>query len=272
MTGTQGETVGADVRHDWRIADEGWGRRAVDFATLNEPQNCREYVAVQHRLGVDAGDRLLDVACGAGLAIELASARGARCAGVDASARLAAVARDRNPDADVRVGDMRALPWEGGCFDVVTSFRGIWGTTPTALAEVHRVLAPGGRLGMTVWGNIKRSAGAWLMSPLALVSTPRLENQAAMVSLGRPGVGEDLLRRYGFDSVERHDIPCFLEFPDPEAYARALASSGPAYEALQDVGEDAFFDAARQIATDHVREGLPLRAALHLVGFTARKS
>ena len=45
----------------WVMVDEGWGRKAVDFATLSEPGNCREYVAVHHRLGVDAGDRLLDV-------------------------------------------------------------------------------------------------------------------------------------------------------------------------------------------------------------------
>ena len=53
----------------WAVVDEGWGRKAVDFATLSEPGNCREYVAVHHRLGVDAGDRLLDVACGSGLAV-----------------------------------------------------------------------------------------------------------------------------------------------------------------------------------------------------------
>jgi len=50
------------------MVDEGWGRRAVDFATLSEPGNCREYVAIHHRLGISEGDRLLDVACGAGLA------------------------------------------------------------------------------------------------------------------------------------------------------------------------------------------------------------
>ena len=83
----------------WALVDEGWGRKAVDFATLSEPGNCREYVAVHHRLGVDAGDRLLDVACGSGLAVELARLRGASCSGIDASARLVAVARDRNPDA-----------------------------------------------------------------------------------------------------------------------------------------------------------------------------
>jgi hypothetical protein len=38
----------------WEMVDEGWGRKAVDFATLSEPGNCREYVAVHHRLGVEA--------------------------------------------------------------------------------------------------------------------------------------------------------------------------------------------------------------------------
>ena len=52
----------------------------MDFAALSEPGNCREYVAVHHRLGVDAGDRLLDVACGSGLAIELARLRRRRSA------------------------------------------------------------------------------------------------------------------------------------------------------------------------------------------------
>ena len=45
---------------DWTVVDEGWGRKAVDFATLSEPANCREYVALHHMLGVDNGDRLLD--------------------------------------------------------------------------------------------------------------------------------------------------------------------------------------------------------------------
>ena len=137
----------------WTTVDEGWGRKAVDFATLSEPGNCREYVSMHHRLGVDAGDRLLDVACGSGLAIELASLRGASCAGIDASPRLVAVARDRNPGSDIRTGDMNALPWDAGSFDVVTSFRGIWGTTPDAVAEIYRVLRPGGRVGITVWGR-----------------------------------------------------------------------------------------------------------------------
>src|SRR6516165_1640898 len=182
----------------WQVVDEGWGRKAVDFATLSEPANCREYVTMHHRLGVSADDRLLDIACGSGLALELATLRGARCAGIDASPRLLAVARDRNPDADLRVGDMNALPWDDGSFDVVTSFRGIWGTTPRAVAEAFRVLAPGGRLGITVWGHIKVSSGAWAFAPFLLAAEPKVQNQANMVALGRPGAGEALLAEVGF--------------------------------------------------------------------------
>jgi SAM-dependent methyltransferase len=256
---------------DWTVVDEGWGRKAVDFAALSEPGNCREYVAMHHRLGVSDGDRLVDVACGSGLAIELARARGASCTGIDASSRLIAVAHDRNPDADIRVGDMHAMPWADESFDVATSFRGIWGTTPEALGEIHRVLVPGGRFGLTVWGHIKVSPGAWALAPFRLAASAKVENQAAMVALGRPGVGEELLARFGFVDVERVDIPFAWEFADPEMYARAIASTGPAYEAIQNVGEAAFLEAATKEAGEHVRDGLPLRAEINVVGYLARK-
>ena len=265
------EVAGRPDAEGWRGVDEGWGRRAVDFATLSEPSNCREYVALHQHLDVRRGDRVLDIACGSGLAVELAGARGAICAGIDASPRLIAVARDRSPDADLRVGDMHALPWDDASFDVVTSFRGIWGTTPDALVEVHRVLAPGGRVGITVWGHIKRSAGAWSFAPFRLASEEKVENQAAMVALGRPQAGEELLARFGFVDVERVDIPFAWEFADPETYARALASTGPAYEAIQRVGEDTFMQSAIDVARERVRDGLPLRAPVAEVGYIARK-
>lgn len=253
------------------MVDEGWGRRAAEFATLSEPANAREYVTLHHRLEVDAPDRLLDVACGAGLAIELAALRGAACAGIDASRRLAAIATDRNPQADIRVGDMHALPWPNRSFDVVTSFRGIWGTTPAAVDEIHRVLAPRGRLGLTVWGHLKMSPGAWALAPFRLAAEPKVSHQAAMVSLGRPGAGEDLLTRCGFVDVRRVTVPFAWEFADPAMFARALASTGPAFEAIQHVGEAAFIDAATGIAAAHVRDGLPLRAEIAVVGYLARK-
>lgn len=259
------------MEEPWRGVDEGWGRKAVDFATLSEPANCREYVALHQQLAIEGGERVLDIACGAGLAIELSRARGALGAGIDASPRLISIAQDRNPDSDIRVGDMNELPWEDSTFDVVTSFRGIWGTTPVALGEAARVLRPGGRVGITVWGHLKVSPGAWALAPFRMAAQPKVDNQAAMVSLGRPGTGEALFDAYGFVSVRRVDIPFAWEFSDPEMYARALASTGPAYEAIQNVGDVEFFRSTVDLAEHHQRAGLPLRAEIAVVGYVAQK-
>ena len=48
-------------------------------------------------------------------------------------------------------------------------------------------------------------------------------------------------------------------------------ATGPAYEAIQHVGEPAFLEAAVQAARGHQRDGLPLRAELNVVGYVARK-
>lgn len=255
----------------WEDVDAGWGRLAGDFATLSEPSNVREYLGLHQALDVGAGDRLLDLACGAGLALELAALRGAIVAGIDASPRLVAVANDRTFGGDIRTGDMNELPWDDASFDVVTSFRGIWATTPNAIAEALRVLKPGGRFGMTVWGHIKASPGAWALAPFTLADAPKVQNQADMNQMGRPGVGERLLAEAGFGDIERIDIPSVWEFADPEHYARALASTGPAYEAIEQVGEEEFFKRCVELATGQVRAGLPLRARINVTGFTARR-
>jgi SAM-dependent methyltransferase len=246
------------------MVDEGWGRKASDFATIMEPSNCREYVAVHSHLGIGRGDRLLDVACGSGLAIELARARGATCAGIDASHRLVEVARDRSPEADIRVGDMNDLPWDDASFDMATSFRGIWGTTPGALEDVRRVLRPGGKVAMTVWGDVRKSSGAWMFAPFLWAEAEKVDNQAQMVSLGRPGVGEQFLTDAGFAPEQRFQVPCWLEYADPESFARGSASSGPAYEAIQQIGEAEFHERAVALASEHVRDGLPLRGEIQL--------
>jgi SAM-dependent methyltransferase len=253
------------------MVDEGWGRRAAEFSTLLEPAHCREYVAVHHHLGIAGGDRVLDVACGSGLAMELARLRGAVCSGIDASPRLVAVARERNPDGDIRVGDMQALPWKDETFDVVTSFRGIWGTVPVAVTEAHRVLVPGGRLAMTVWGDVGKSPGGWMLAPFRWATEGAVKHQADMVALGRPGVGEAFLADRGFEVAERFEISSVLEFPDAETYARGLAASGPAYEAIQAIGEAEFLARATELATGHVRDGIPLRGVTQLFGYIGTK-
>ena len=62
-----------------------------------------------------------------------------------------------------------------------------------------------------------------------------------------------------------------LEAPDPELFARGLASTGPAYEAMQSIGEEGFIEAATRAAAPRARDGLPLRGTIELFGYLGRK-
>ncbi|NMH99274.1 class I SAM-dependent methyltransferase [Pseudonocardia acidicola] len=254
----------------WRMVDEGWGRRAAEFAALLEPSSVREYLVVHRRLGITEGDRLLDMACGAGLAIELAGLQGAVCSGIDASHRLVEVARLRNPECDIRVGDMAESGFDDDSFDLVTSFRGIWGTTPAALAEVSRVLRPGGQVALTFWGDMAATPGGRLFAPFRLATEQQVAHQSEMVALKHPGAAERFLADAGLEPGELFRVPFVLEFADAEHYARALSSSGPAYEAIQTAGEEAFHAACLEAARPFERAGVPIRAEISLWGIIGR--
>ena len=122
-----------------------------------------------------------------------------------------------------------------------------------------------------MWGHLKMSPGVWALAPFRLAAAEKVGNQAAMVSLGRPGAGEQLLASHGFLDVERLEVPFAWEFADPELYARALAATGPAYEAIQNVGEAEFHRVAVEQAEGRLRGRLPLRADINVVGYLARK-
>jgi ubiquinone/menaquinone biosynthesis methyltransferase len=97
-----------------------------------------------------AGDvgslRVLDVACGTGDIACLLSARGARVTGLDVTHGMLRRARAKGCGVSFVAGDMMALPFPGGRFDVVTAGYGIRNVPALvpALAEIRRVLRPGG--------------------------------------------------------------------------------------------------------------------------------
>ena len=132
-----------------------WGARATDWAYLFEPYARPANEVVFDRLGVGQGVRLLDIACGCGLAAHIAAGRGAAVSGVDAADALVTIARARTAEGDFRVADMFALPFPDASFDMATSFNGIWQGCDAALREAARVLVPGGRLGLTFWGRLE---------------------------------------------------------------------------------------------------------------------
>lgn len=111
---------------------------------------------------IKPGARVLDVACGPGYVAEAARALGAEPVGVDFSAEMIRLARQRNPRIEFREGDAQKLDFEDNCFDVVLMNFGLLHLTmpEAALSEAHRVLRLGGRYGFTVWAGPEESTGA----------------------------------------------------------------------------------------------------------------
>jgi hypothetical protein len=124
---------------------------------------------------------------------------------------------------------------------------------------------------MTVWGNVGKSPGAWAFVPFRWATEDKVGHQAQMVSLGYPGVGEQFLRDGGFEPEERFLVPWVMEYADADLYARGLASTGPAFEAMQQIGEAAFLERAAALAREHLTDGVPLRLELQLFGYIGTK-
>ena len=121
---------------------------------LGGPATDEEHRMALEMLAVEPGDRVLDVACGPGnftRGFGLAAGSGL-AVGVDASAPMLAVAARENQGPNVAYvrGDAHDLPFRDACFDAVCCFAALYFIEDPmrALAEVVRVLAPGGRVAL----------------------------------------------------------------------------------------------------------------------------
>jgi ubiquinone/menaquinone biosynthesis C-methylase UbiE len=240
--------------HDWREAGEAWGHSANDWAYLYEHYALDVMIAIFQRLGVAEGTHLLDVACGSGFAMRHAEAAGATTAGIDAAATLIEIARDRNPDSDLRLGSMFEMPWGDETFDAVMSINGIWGGCEAALDEAYRVLRPDGMIGLSFWGTGKPNDLRGCFKAFARHSPePHFGSMKKLNDIAAPGVAEQMLSDSGFEVLERGARVSVIEWPDAELAWRGVSSIGPAVPALR-LTDPAIVKAAVLEAIDHCRD------------------
>jgi ubiquinone/menaquinone biosynthesis C-methylase UbiE len=228
------------VTVSWQQAGRAWGGRALDWAYLTEAYGRAAYDLVFARTGIGEDTSLLDIACGSGLALMTAAQRGATVTGIDASAQLVRIARQRTPHGDIRHGDMFALPFPDSTFNVVTSFNGIWGGCDQALVEARRVAKPGGFVAITFWGKPRNMQMIGCFLALAKTAPPSaIAEFTTLAEIGRPGVAEGMLERAGLAPVERGTVESISEWPDSELAWRAIAAIGLASPSIEYSGEPA---------------------------------
>lgn len=145
----------------------------------------------ERMLGSLRGQRVLDVGCGTGTVARSAAARGAHVVGIDTSEAMLTLAAGESDASTPAVtwisADMHALPDDDAAFDaVLSSLAVIFARDPASLvAELGRVLRPGGVLAVSTWASMPDD-------PLSAPMTGLVPGQGDVPD---PWSGKDALRR-----------------------------------------------------------------------------
>lgn len=230
---------------------ESAGRKAA-FNSDSVPANYQRHLSppvfepwatiLLDTIGITPGERILDVASGTGVVARMAASRAGRAGRVVASDSSApmleyAATIEGEPDsAPIEFVEASAteLPMGDGAFDAVLCQQGMpfFPDRPAAAAEMRRVLAPGGRVGVAVWVSGRRlafeeyweaciAAGAEPPFPGAFDGTSFTMSEEEVA---------DAMESCGFQEIDVRTVELDVTWPD--ARAAALGILGTPYGQL----------------------------------------
>lgn len=196
-----------------------------------------------------SGERVLDVACGTGIAVRLSLPRvapGGTVAGLDFDPAMIAVARSivQSPDdtaLEWHCASAMEMPFKPGTFDIVFCLQGLQflPDCTVGLSEIRRVMKTGGRLVAIVWNGPEHCKGQ-----NAIVQALKRRNLDAapmlkVLSMGDAGKLQKHASEAGFREVNIRVASTSALFASARHFVDALAAGGPASRhALSKVPED----------------------------------
>ncbi|MDP2241774.1 MAG: methyltransferase domain-containing protein [Burkholderiales bacterium] len=202
--------------------------------TLNEPLAI-EAIEIA---GPRPGEKVLDVACGTGIAVRLAAPRvapGGEVVGLDLDPAMLAVARSLAPSSDSVTVDWRCasaleMPFHPETFDIVFCLQGLQflPDCTLGLSEMRRVMKPGGRLVAIVWNALD-----YCMGHYAIVQAlkHRSVDPAPMLKALSMGDASKLYKYAGDAGFREANIRAAsgsARFPSARHFVEALSAGGPA--------------------------------------------
>ena len=213
-------------------------------------------------VSLQAGDRVLDIACGTGIVARLAARRvgpSGHVTGVDLNPGMLKMAEENTPTdgapVDWREGDAGELPCEDGYYHTVVCQQGLqfFPDQPKSLQEMHRVLLPQGHLAICSWASIDVNPFNQVISA-ALgrhVSEDAASRILAPFSLGDAKVLSKLITNAGFHDVDIQTKVLNRDMLPPE-------ESIPGYLAATPVAADvlALTEETRSALVSDITEGL----------------
>lgn len=211
-----------------------------DYASLSELISEMGELVVE-RAGVEAGVRVLDVACGAGNAAVPAARAGARVTGLDLAPELLDAGRSKAAAAGLEIewveGDAEALPFDEASFDRVVSTIGhMFAPRHRKTAdEMVRVCRDGGVIAFSAWtpegtvGGVFRASAAFLPPPPDYAQPPVLWGTEDHVREMFGSVASDI-------EFERHSAT--IEWESAEGFAdHFMERFGPMVTARKMLGD-----------------------------------
>jgi ubiquinone/menaquinone biosynthesis C-methylase UbiE len=206
-----------------------------------------------------AGEQILDIACGTGVVARLASRRISlgHVTGLDVNKGMLAVARTlprEGAPIDWIEASALDLPFPAGQFDLVLCQQGLQFIPDKgrALREIRRVLSPSGRVALSVYSPIERTPGAnAFVSALDRVLGPTASKiKRAEHSFNAPDELKEPLMDAGFAEVGIQTVVLKIAFPSVLDYVRFQLLATPMSELLSDLSETDRQTAIKTIASE----------------------
>ena len=240
-----------------------WERRRAEVEELSAP--VREWLL--RELAPHAGDVVLELAAGVGdTGFDAAAHLGerGRLISSDFSPAMLAAARRRGAErgagnVEYRIVDAERIALAEDSVDgVLCRFAYMLMDARAALAETRRVLRPGGRVALAVWGALERNPWMGILGfPLTMrghLPAPEPPPAPGPFSMASAEHTTALLRDAGFTEVRTEEVPVRLAVPDVDEYIALVGdTAGPLALALRGLSEAERADvrAAVQVSLGH---------------------
>lgn len=232
-----------DAKRQRLVQRRGWNRAVAHYDRYWSQQ----LLPAQHLLlcaaALEVGEDVIDVACGTGMVSLPAAAsvaaprdtgprrRDGRVTATDLSSAMVAEVRARAESGGLTNVDGVCCPAEeltvDGPFDVALCSLGLMYVPDPAraLVEMHRVLRPGGRIAVSVWGERRRCGWAALFG----IVDARVASDVCPLFfvLGGPGVLAGQLERAGFSDVCHQRLSTSLDYANDDDAVGAAFLGGP---------------------------------------------